>query len=77
MKTCLCCGVKADAAARTCANCGEGSWSAPIVESKPVATMQFSEFSELKIEPSDKPIATDPETKVEGPVRTRRSKKPN
>jgi hypothetical protein len=36
MKTCLCCHTKAAADALTCANCGEGSWSAvEMVEEKP------------------------------------------
>lgn len=49
MKTCLCCGTKANDDALTCLNCGEGSWSrSQIVVLKP------------KDEPVEKLVVVDP-----------------
>lgn len=71
MKTCLCCRAVARAEVRTCEKCGEGSWSAISNPIEPVV-----ENSESKVEPSDKPIATDPETVPEILPR-RRGKRPS
>ncbi len=72
MKNCICCGAHADAAASTCANCGEGSWSQPaIVEvEEPTVAPTVPEFV-------PHPIAIeDPDAATEAP-RVRRNKRPN
>lgn len=60
MKKCICCGTESASESRTCAHCGEGSWTV--------------EIPELEIEPSDKPIGSDPDTAVEIPARRRRTR---
>lgn len=75
MKTCICCGTKANADVCTCANCGEGSWT--MGESKPTnPTNSAIENDESKIATSNGPIETDPDTSPQIPTR-KRGKKPS
>lgn len=72
MKTCICCGTKADAVASTCANCGEASWS--VVTGESCSAMSI----EIKAEPPaslNLASVRDPDTAIEVP-RVRRGKKP-
>lgn len=61
MKKCICCGAESEASAVACANCGEGSWSAPSMISESV---------------SPPVVNDDPDTVVDAP-RVRRGKRPN
>jgi hypothetical protein len=79
MKTCLCCHMKAAADAPTCANCGEGSWSAvEIVEENPSPVVVESHNTKSDVPATMKLASTwDPDTAVEIPVKRRGGKKPS
>jgi hypothetical protein len=87
MKSCLCCGVRANAEAQTCANCGEGSWSdSRIVVLKPkdespkekpivIGPRDREDASPTVPENFSPPMAiVDPDTAVEVPARRRRNR---
>lgn len=71
MKKCLCCGTEAVAEAHTCANCGEGSWSAPFF----ATPIEAEKPAEPIVHPVEHSFdSMDPETAIEVPARRRRNR---
>lgn len=75
MRTCICCGTRADADAVTCANCGEASWSIAKFDPLPTSIESHDAKSEV---PTTMQLASvwDPDTAIEVPLK-RRNKRPN